>query len=226
MNKDKIKGIVIGMLIMTFLTGGIVFANEVVTRQIHYNVNVNVDGRSLQLAGIDRPFIMDGRTFLPVSVIAQELGVPVQWDAPTNTVFVGNRWAGQTANLNDAAPMFDWGGGGTPVAELASVSMGGVNYANVLRFQRNNTGSSNRFSLHNLNGDFRVLTGYFGRVDGSSMNNATLRIYGDGNLLFTHDFAAASMPIPVSAFVEGVTQLRIEVRSSGNFHYALQGFLE
>ncbi|MCL2375839.1 MAG: copper amine oxidase N-terminal domain-containing protein [Defluviitaleaceae bacterium] len=77
-----------GVLLATIASSTALMASPEM-RQLFFGVNVVVDGRPLQLDGIDRPFIMDGRTFLPVSVIARELGVPTTWDGDTMTVFVG-----------------------------------------------------------------------------------------------------------------------------------------
>ena len=232
------KSFVAGMLLMALLTPLIVVGSEVVTRQIHYGVNVVINGQTLQLDGIDRPFIMDGRTFLPVRGIADALGVPADWDGATSTVFLGDRFAGQRQPLRQAAPFFDRlpnsDSGIHFVNFLDSVNMGGITYNDALTFRRGNFNSGTHFSLHNLNGQFRVFSGYVGRIDGSSMFDVTVNIIGDGNVIQSHEIRAADMPISFSAFVEGVQQLRIEVvtsitnlgTGSAFMHHAIVGYLE
>jgi len=70
-------------------TGVAVFANSEM-RELIFGVSVVVHGEALELDGINRPFIMDGRTFLPVAVIADALDIPVEWDGETSTVRIGN----------------------------------------------------------------------------------------------------------------------------------------
>ena len=86
----KLRYFVAGFLMATILSTGVMaFANPEM-RQLVFGVTVVVNGETLELEGIDRPFIMEGRTFLPVAVIAEKLGIPVEWDGETSTVYVGN----------------------------------------------------------------------------------------------------------------------------------------
>jgi hypothetical protein len=78
-----------------------------------------------------------------------------------------------------------------------------------------------------------MLTGYVGRVDGTGMSNGQVRFIGDGTLLAEYDLRATDMPIPISVFVEGVSQLRIEVHFLTNRNgqargtqYAVVAFVE
>ncbi|MCL2852029.1 MAG: stalk domain-containing protein [Defluviitaleaceae bacterium] len=110
MFKERAKGFVVGVLVTTLLSSTVVFASGVM-REIHYGVNVVVNGRQLHLDGADRAFIMDGRTFVPASIIAQELGVPTNWVGATSTVYIGSGQASAAAPssappwMNQAAPV-------------------------------------------------------------------------------------------------------------------------
>ena len=90
MLKERAKGFVMGALTMALLSSTIVFASGVM-REVHYGVNVTVNGVRQNFATEDRPFIADGRTFLPVRAISEALGQPVTWDAATSTVYIGSR---------------------------------------------------------------------------------------------------------------------------------------
>ncbi|MCL2217984.1 MAG: stalk domain-containing protein [Defluviitaleaceae bacterium] len=252
MKNLQIKGFVTGFILCLVLSASVmVVANtQTVTREITYGVRVNLNGQLMQFDYDNRPFVMGSRTFLPVRALAEALDLPVDFDPSTNTAYLGNRFAGQRRPLTQAAPHFDTGGGisggtfdgasPTTAAVVPSLTMGGTTYQNALRF-RTTAGSwtpsantrSSRFTLHNLNGQFRMLTGYFGRVDGTHMTNATINFTGDGQLLASYEVRAGDMPTPISVFVEGVTQLRIEVvfpgRSSFSLpatDYALVAYLE
>jgi len=155
-------------------------------------------------------------------------------------------------SLNIAAPMFDSntsggrGGGGAgirhDISNVYSVTMGGMNYNNAVLFNAYYlatiaTVPSNeqtvQFSLHNLNNQYRTLTGYVGRVDGSLMVDATFNIFGDGQLLQTRRLSAQELPTTISIDVTDIRQLRIEFvhgfpvgQPRGDVSYAFVGLVE
>jgi len=242
--KLQIKGFAAGVLVTVLLSGTLLVTAQTVTREIVYGVRVNLNGQLLQFDADSQPFTMGGRTFLPVRALADALELPVDFNPATNTVYLGNRFAGQRQALNIAAPSFDNGGTGpsdsfrnTTLTVVDSVAMGGAAYQNALSFNftanQSNPHDGYRFSLHNLNSQFRMLTGYVGRVDGTGMSDGLIRFIGDGSLLSEYDLRATNMPIPISVFVEGVSQLRIEVHFLTNrsgqargTQYALVAFVE
>jgi len=58
------------------------------TIEVTYDVNVIVDGVSLNSW---RPFISEGRTYLPIGGIANALGLDVRWDYSTSTAYFSSR---------------------------------------------------------------------------------------------------------------------------------------
>lgn len=135
-------------------------------------------------------------------------------------------------SLNEAAPLFDRVGWYPQVQHRDSVAMGGETFRDVLVLGR--TGSGHTFtpaSLHNLGRQYSVLSGYVGRVDGTSLRHATIIFRGDGVLLDYIEFYATNMPDSFAVNVEGVQQLRIELEIGGGSSastplYAIQAFLE
>jgi hypothetical protein len=91
--KKTIKIYAAGLLTGILLFGStLAFAEpRGVIRELFFNVNVVVDGIPQAFAHDMRPFIAEGRTFLPVRGIADALNVGVDWDADTSTVFL---WSG------------------------------------------------------------------------------------------------------------------------------------
>jgi len=231
----------IGFILCAALSTSVIViaSTQTVTREITYGVGVMLNGEIVHFDEESRPFVMDNRTFLPFRALAELTGLPVDFDPAINTVILGDRFAGQTRPLTQAAPHFDTGVTGswndrTSVVTRNSAAMGGIAYNDVIVFRSRDqtalSGANNLFTLHNLNGQFRMLTGYIGRVDGSGMLNGSVSFYGDGQLLQTVSLNATEMPSPISVFVEGINQLRVEFRFSGpsspRTEYALQGFLE
>ena len=60
----------------------------------------------MQFTVDNRPFAMDGRTFLPVRAIAEAVNMPVDFDASTNTVYLGGAPVSQSSALQRTALFF------------------------------------------------------------------------------------------------------------------------
>jgi len=247
--KTKVKSYLSGFLTAILLIGaGTLVYAQTVNRNITYGVRINLNGQLMQLDADSQPFVMDGRTFLPVRAIADAVGLAVDFDAGTNTVYLGNRHAGQRLPLSTAVPSFQQSpfpaSGGiasiasvwvAPTNNTSHITMAGQRHDNAIIYGTQNWTEQVPFTQHNLNSQYRLLTGYIGHVDGSSnLSNAIFRFYGDGTLLFTHQQSPSSLPTPISIFVEGVNLLRVEVEIPGGTpgvwtsrrDFALVGFLE
>jgi len=89
MRKERIKGFAAGILVMVILSATLVFASPGVMREIQHGISVVLNGRMVQFDEDSQPFMMDGRTFLPLRAMSDLLGLPVEFDAETNTAYVG-----------------------------------------------------------------------------------------------------------------------------------------
>jgi hypothetical protein len=244
------KGIVIGMLLTVLLSGTVVMASPQL-REVVFGVNVSVNGQAVQFDADMRPFIMDGRTFLPVRAIADIAGLGVGFDSATNTVLLTNDGsavvpppppARERTPLITAAPYYERNSSlranGFSAEEadahiaFRDVTMGGTTYVDALRFMslNSNPGGVIIYTPHNLDGRYNLLTGHLGSIDGMASFDITVRFYGDNVLLQSYSLTAGAPPIQISVPVTGVRTLRIEFvypRVNGNeTHYALSAFLE
>lgn len=206
-NKERVKGFVIGFVACAMLsTTMLVTANTGgVMREVFYGVNINLNGQVLQLADIDRPFIMDGRTFLPVRAISEALEIPVDWDGSTRTVFVGTIPHG--APFWTTVPPFE-----RERINIRTVNMQGQSYANAIT--ANSTGG---WSRHNLNAQFNTITGVLGRIDGGvggtdvAGNTPSISFVGDGRELASFNLDFHTAPQEISVDVTGVLILQIQI---------------
>jgi len=89
--KNGIKGYIAGILTCVMLLT-VVFASSGVMREVFFGVQVSVNGEVQSFDEDMTPFIVDGRTFLPVRAIAEALGVDVDFDEETNTVLLMDEW--------------------------------------------------------------------------------------------------------------------------------------
>jgi hypothetical protein len=218
-------------------------------REVVFGVNVSVNGQAVQFDADSRPFIMDGRTFLPVRAIADIAGLNVNFDSATNTVLLTSDGsvpppppARERIPLITAAPYLERNSSlranGFSAAEadahiaFRDVVMGGTTYVGALRFMslNSNPGGATLYTPHNLGGRYNLLTGHLGSIDGMASFDITVRFFGDNVLLQSYSLTANAPPIQINVPVTGVSTLRIEFvypRVNGNAtHYALSAFLE
>jgi len=90
MFKQRLQGFIAGVLVFVLIVGTLAIASPNV-REVFFGVNVVVNGELQEFDYDMRPFISEGRTFLPVRGIAEALGVPVEWDGDAQTVYIGER---------------------------------------------------------------------------------------------------------------------------------------
>ena len=107
-NKDKIKGFVIGVTSAAVIMSSAAFAQNIekALTAVYNNIRICVNGTEITpvdaLGNTVEPFIIDGTTYLPVRAVAEALGENVDWDGDTNTVYIGERAAETGAFTPDA----------------------------------------------------------------------------------------------------------------------------
>lgn len=198
-----IKGFVAGFIVCAVLSTAVLSAaeNGWALREIFFGVQVEVNGELVQFDEDMRPFIMDGRTFLPVRGISDVLGIDLDWDPDTATVLIGHRGP---IPLLQAAPSFN--SRFSTVVDTV-VTIAGVAHDNSISL--NFTGTSG-YSYHNLNGGFTRFSALVGSDDsGAGDGPIAIRIYGDGALLGTFNAARGAPATPILVDVRGVNELRI-----------------
>ena len=228
--KQRMQGVVVGVLTTALLLGAItVYAS--VTRTIEVTVGTvrtTIFGQEFVVRDdqglIIEPFTYNGRPFLPAESILHAMGANAQWNSENYTFnfgIVGTDGAqtGLGAPFARTVPPYDV----SRVAERDRadlhdvrvrdfVIMGGVTYEDVITY-RISTGTltwSIQHSLHNLNGQFSVLTGYIGRVDGWSQNNAWFTFIGDGRVIESFELRGTDLPRQITVDVSGVRNLKIQ----------------
>jgi len=214
LKKIQYKSYVAGLLTATIIfASSTVFANTGgVMRELFYGVSINLNGQVLQLADIDRPFIIDGRTFLPVRAISEALDIPIEWHGATRTVYVGIIPHG--APFWTTVPAFERNGTGNFTVGLGSVHMLGQPFANAIHIPTHFNPGQTLWSNHSLNAQYRTLTGIIGRID-ARRETSTISFIGDGRELASFTVDESTLPYEVSVDVSGILVLRIEISGSG-----------
>jgi len=240
--KTAVKGYVAGILTMLLLFSAtmVVASTQTVTREVTYGVNVMLNGEIVRFDYDSRPFVMGGRTFLPLRTIADLLSLPVDFDPATNTALVGSITPIPVLPGTSVGELFFDGQSIRTVGrhraprvrvENDTVVMGGVTHPNSVIFEADyhqplDEGATyQQFASLNLNRRYSRLTGQIGRVDGSNPISASVRIYGDNRLLQEFELGSTDFPVPVSLFVEDIGMIRVEIVHSVDWRFGRSGIV-
>lgn len=103
--KDKIKGLVCGILIGVSLVTMTAYAATSIQKELHYkNIKITLDGNEIKptdaTGAYVEPFIIDGTTYLPVRGVANALGLGVEWNANENTVELSSKSTSEGMSSN------------------------------------------------------------------------------------------------------------------------------
>jgi hypothetical protein len=97
MNRDKLKGFIVGFIVAALLFGAAAttFASigTYPLTASFANIRIFVDGKQVDPRDANgasvEPFTVNGTTYLPVRAIADALGMDVSWDNSAKAVYVG-----------------------------------------------------------------------------------------------------------------------------------------
>jgi hypothetical protein len=165
------------------------------------------------------PFVIDGTTYLPVRAVGEALGKEVQWDGPTQSVYIGHR-PGVVAYLGEAVTPFAFSGI-SHYPENGTFKMDGKVYSRGIVKARD---FEEPYAHYNLNSAYSTMEGLYGPVDAVAGQGALVSIYGDEKLLQTIEITGGSLPKKFSVGIEGIKQLKIEFKGRGST-YALADVL-
>jgi cyclophilin family peptidyl-prolyl cis-trans isomerase len=86
--KDKLKGLIMGLLIGVLVCSSIVYASGTKIEVYYNNIKFMFDGVE-QTPTQGKGFIYQGTTYVPLRFVGEALGKPVSYNNKTQTVFVG-----------------------------------------------------------------------------------------------------------------------------------------
>lgn len=219
-----IKVVAISTLAAFLLSGTVLMASPQ-TREVIFGVGVSLNGQRVDFDADSQPFLMDGRTFLPVRAIADMVGLDVDFDDATNTVLLtGGAVAVQPA---DAPATLDSNLIATSVATgVGAVAGAGshlVESVNSLTIDGNALGAGMTYrqglqnptfpaySVHNLGERYGRLVGTVGIVENQA-SISSWRFIGDGLTLANILPTGTNQVYDIDIDISGVSILRIEVQ--------------
>ena len=202
--KKRLQGLIAGVLIGAMLTSGVVFAKQAseTISVIYDNIKILIDGKEYQSTDVNgnvvEPFIYNGTTYLPVRAIANAFDKEVDWEAQTSTVTLGSKnydWLDQMGYAD-----YDTTGGDNIISTIENntKSADGMKYDRGIKFflsqsndypgyVENNDGTYESWQEveYLLNGNYEKFTGTLTYIRGNEEQNSLIKIYGDGNLIYT-----------------------------------------
>lgn len=145
------------------------------------------------------PQIIGDRTMVPVRAISEALGANVAWNGDTRTV-----WVSSVSHLKNM-PYDDGRLGGAAKGNLS------IENHNVKLSVDKSKASTEADAVSYVEYDIGGKFAYFA-ADVTGISNTSMRIYADGNLVYTSpsSFSKGGLPVPVTADITGAQKIRIE----------------
>lgn len=189
--------------------------------QVYTGVNVYVDDVLVEPRDANgnpvEVFVYNGTTYLPIRAIGNALGKTVQWDAKTSSAYVGKHSSDKPAVWLQDLDYFtgsDWRVTGNEKDNM------GQTRTNCIR-------ANDLDNTYIINGQYTLLSGtLFQPYDSRSQDLATrLKIYGDGELLYSAEVEGGVKPIDFTVDVTGVLELRVSFHRAETYYDRASGML-
>ncbi len=212
--KERLKGMISGLIIGTLVVGGGVFAKQASEMiEVEYsNIKVYKDNVLCELKDANgstiEPFIYNGTTYMPVRGTASLADMQVTWDGATQSVYLWDDMVPDGTPFLEACPPYDNGGCGTYLAtEGQSFSMAGEKYSNGLA-------SSNGYALFNLNGKYSNIECTIGHTGYEQREGKYVSFIVDGRVVKEIELEPECLPKKVLIPISYGLQLKIQFSGS------------
>lgn len=236
--KKRLQGLIVGVLIGTMLTSGVVFAKQAseTINVIYDNIKILIDGKEYQPTdangNVVEPFIYNGTTYLPVRAIATAFEKEVDWEAQTSTVTLGSKnydWLDQmgyadyktTGSFNKIGMINK----DTKTTEDIKVNRGiyfNTSFSTDFGSIELSDGTYDSYQEveYLLNQKYNSFTGNIACLynneyyDAQNTNGVIIKLYGDGNLIYTSPVISKGIKLtPFEVDVSNYKILKIRVES-------------
>ena len=235
--KKILKGYLLGFLSTVILFGSITVFATTKTATLY---DVVVDGIRIVLDGkefvctdangaVVQPMIYNGTTYIPVRAVSSAFGKAVYWDGENQTVYLGNmdgKLEHPTLKLEDSENIAGWG---SSLYEEKNIF---DNYGN---FYENCVCYKNSLSKEFANDCCEVLLNekyskfkatLFVPEGSNWEGESSIRIIGDGKLLYKNVMDKTSKPVDVEIPISGVNNFKIIFGDEAETYIANAGFYQ
>lgn len=220
--KERIQGLITGVIIGAVCTGGVVFAKTAVeTIEVNYdNIKVYKDNVLCELkdsnGSVIEPFIYNGTTYMPVRGTANLADMQVTWDGNTKSVYLWDDMVPNGTNFLEVCPPYEKSYDCEVFlqSEGKSFSMAGTKYSNGLVLEY--TGD---YALFNLNSKYSTIECTVGH-SGDNQEAKSVAFIVDGKTVEEIELGAEDMPKTVSIPVNYGLQLKILRMETDAYYYS------
>lgn len=218
--KDKVKGLLAGLLIGTAISGTVAYAAGGSMIEVFYTVK-DIKINSVSKVSSEKPFTYNGTTFVPLRFVSEALGEDVKWDSKTQTI-----WVGKT---EDAAAVYP-GDKITPMNYQAGYSFDtwydiqfhsdhplkdnvGNEYSNFIKIGQDWNISEKTILEFPLNGQFKKFVSKVGLTDEYKSTTDTIKvtILLDGTEAYTKNIVAGDFPSDINLNIEHANKITLEM---------------
>lgn len=227
--KDKLKGLLLGLVIGTLLSGTVVYASGSTSINVFFrDLKYMFDGVEKKPTS-DQGFIYEGTTYVPLRFVGEALGKEVEWDGPNETIWIGKKegrfkylsdieYARFDRTTNKSLHIDEWGvkGANTLGDHKGGFVIAGNKFEHGLGFAASaGFGFGGNASVeYNLNGQYSKLTAYLGIDDATknSVHHVEFVITGDGKEIYrSPKIMGGDLPLPIEVDLKNVLRLKIEI---------------
>lgn len=221
-----ISGILVAVLAANIISPALALVQQTIA--VYSGVNVYVDDAKLNPTdanGNTVPvFAYNGTTYLPIRAISDALGIAIQYEGSTQSVYVGKHSTDKpTVWIRNMDYFIQTNGGFTSTSSMKDNL--GNEHSNVIYTKNYTFGGQPIVSqTYLLNGQYSAVSGtLFQNYDYRSDTQINyIEIYGDGEQLYRGTVAGGEFPVNFKVDLTGVLQLQIVLGFylNGNDAYA------
>jgi hypothetical protein len=215
MSKLKnVRMLTCGFLIGAVCFSGIAYAADAMKLDAYFGVKLIHNGID-KTPDVKKPFIVDGSTYVPLRVVSEILGTPIEWDGANNAVVLGQKVDGEPL----PAPSSIDKDVSDKLVNNEDMVIGGKSYGSKgTKIYTNNYAAIIRKPLvttvkYDLNAQYSTLTVTLG-MDDKDNSDATRTISfkdQDGKVIKQLVLSKGAVQEAVKLSVKGVLQLSVEI---------------
>ena len=234
--KEKLKGLFAGMLIGATITGGVVsaFGTTTLYDVIVDGIKIVLDGKEFTCTdangAVVQPMIYNGTTYIPLRAVSSAFGKAVYWDGEDGTIYLGNmsgkleqptlkledieNIAARNWFLDEEENIFDNYGNFYDSCVYYSNEIMSSDYGNIccetLLDKKYSTFKATLFVPKESNWD----------------GESSIKIIGDGKLLYENVMNKTSKPVDIEVPISGVNNFKILFGDEAETFIANAGFYQ
>lgn len=212
--KQKLSYFLLGVLVTVLITSLAVptlAALSVKSIEVETGVGIYVNDEKLIPKDANgntvEVFIYNGTTYLPARAMSSVMGMPIQWEEATTSVYIGSHVEKpHQTTLSQLIPA----SGNKLTVKYNLTDNSGLTRSPVI----SNTDINN---VYQINGQYVRMDGTWFLPEGYKNNAAAqkLLIYGDGKILGEYTVSSGVMPISFDINLTGIQELSIKTSSGG-----------